>query len=112
MHSLSKNYLHLYFPIDWNSASFNSRAIAYLINRHHQTMVSQLTAMFGSKNLKVITVNHTKSRVYSINCYELTRLQTLKYLVKYPNRFQNLIQKQLDQGLTLDQVECNFSTTP
>ena len=75
-------------------------------------MVSQLTAMFGSKNLKVITVNHTKSRVYSITCYELTRLQTLKYLVKYPNRFQNLLQVQLDQGLSLDQVECNFSTTP
>ena len=112
MHSLSKNYLHLYFPIDWNSASFNSRAIAYLIQRQHQTMVSQLTAMFGSKNLKVITVEHKGKRVYSINCYELTRLQTLKYLAKYPNRFQNLIQKQLDQGLTLDQVECNFSTTP
>ena len=112
MYSLSKNYLHLYFPIDWNSVSFNSRAIAYLIQRQHQTMVSQLTAMFGSKNLKVITVEHKGKRVYSINCYELTRLQTLKYLAKYPNRFQNLIQKQLDQGLTLDQVECNFSTTP
>lgn len=94
---LSLAYEHLYFPIYWNASGFNSRALAYLIAKEHSTVARQLVAMFP--DLPKGVIHHQIGRVFSVECYYVTKEQMIKYLSKHKNPYQATILKQKEQGV-------------
>lgn len=104
---LSQRFEHLYFPIDWKSDDFSSRAIAYMIARDHNRLVIQLTKLFHDK-LPYRQRHHVSGRQFSVGEFVLTREQVVEYLHAYRNPFQLTIAKQLAKGLEYQHVQiCN-----
>lgn len=94
--SLSPQMQFLYFPIKWDAGFVNSRALAYMIYRAHDTVRSQLFKMFGSK-LQPVQHKHdyvkNGQRVqFEVMCYHLTHEQFILYLAQHGKMFKAHVQ--------------------
>lgn len=107
-HSITKKMEHLYFPINWNAQLVNSRALGYLIGRYHPRLCIQLQSMFHNR-LNLVYHQHRyivegARKQWSVPCYMLTKEQVIEYLAKYRNPYQATILKQLEDGVSYNNV--------
>lgn len=101
--TLTKECEYYYFPFLLDGA--NSRAIAHLINKAHNTVLGHLTKNPIYKTTPV-WIEHTtrKGNTFKVEAISMPKRLWVLYLCQYPNPYQDTIQKQLLQGCTLDEV--------
>lgn len=99
---LSENYKHLYFPINWNNA--NSRSVAYLINRNHDRLLSQLSDYGFEGRLVELTHTRLSGNKFTVAAKVMSKTQWVLFLLVVKNIKQHKILKQLQKGISLEDV--------
>lgn len=100
---LSKKYMHLYFPIDWNNA--NSRGVAYHVGCSHESIVNTIRTNNLEHWKEMITHETQNGKTFSVEVLKMKRINWVLLLLMRKNPSKLKIIDQLQRGVPLNNVE-------
>lgn len=101
--TLTKACEHYYFPFNLDGA--NSRAMAHLLSRSHNTLLGHLAKNPIYRTTPTWVEHRTRSgNNFKVEVVVMPKRFWVLYLCQYASPYQDTVQKQLLEGCTLDEV--------